>query len=447
MTYRRFETKIIFLVLLLFSALCAGAFLLVRGWFVYEWLVLPLAVYSVFRLYKTQSRTSEEVARFIEAINYRDFSQHYNELSGPPELLLLRKGFNEINATFKAISKEKETQYHYLQNILELVDTGILSYDIETGDIVWMNESLKQLLKVPYLKNIHSLSRRNPALTERILAIQPGERNISVIHSDKIDYKILISATGFNTGDKKFKLVAFQNANEALDETEADAWQKLLRVMTHEIMNSVAPISSLAETLEQRLDEVIRNSGSDESAIEDMRLAIDTIKKRSVGLLKFADTYRNLSKIKNPERKEVFVRDLFENLYRLMQPTITQKNIELEIVLQPSDLKIFVDVSLVEQVLINLLLNAIDAVKDKEEPRIELSGMIAENDRPLLIITDNGIGIEEDILDKIFIPFFTTRKNGSGIGLSLCRQIMLLHKGNIQAQSRPGSGTSFVLQF
>jgi len=232
-----------------------------------------------------------------------------------------------------------------------------------------------------------------------------------------------------------------------LDETESKAWQKLLSVMTHEIMNSIAPISSLAETLKHRLQQSYAGLNNDSGTIDDLELGIDTIKKRSEGLLKFAQTYRNLNKITTPNLKKVYVGDIFENLYQLMQPTLEQKNIELEIVLKETDLMLEVDPNLIEQVLINLLVNAIEAVKDVEQPKIILSAYLSSNKKTVLKVIDNGTGISEELLDKIFIPFFSTKKSGSGIGLSLCKQIMMLHRGNIQVQSTEGQGTAFILQF
>ena len=217
--------------------------------------------------------------------------------------------------------------------------------------------------------------------------------------------------------------------------------------MTHEIMNSVAPISSLAHTLKNRLEESIPFLDNSNGVVEDLELGIDTIKRRSEGLLKFAEVYRNLNKITTPNLKKIYVRDLFENMYQLMQPTLEQKNIEMEIILKDPELCLDADASLVEQVLINLIVNAIDAVKEVVLPRITLTAMELINKRVLIRISDNGCGMNEELMNNIFIPFFTTKKNGSGIGLSLCKQIMMLHKGNITVQSISDQGTAFILQF
>ncbi len=447
MQIKRTDWNIFLRVVLMFGVLLAAAYFLLDKNYVYEIFLAPVILFQVYDFYRLHRKAQRELDQFVESVHYRDFSRHFNVGKAPPELQPLRKGFNEINATFKDISKEKETQFQYLQKILELVDTGILSYQIDSGEVVWMNESLRKLLQIPYLKTIQSLDKRDPQLCAQIVALNPGENVISTLHHDQHTLKIVLSATAFQTGGTKFKLVAFQNVNEALDETESKAWQKLLSVMTHEIMNSIAPISSLAETLKNRLQLSAEKMDNSTGIVDDLELGITTIKKRSEGLLRFAETYRNLNKITQPTLKKIYVRDLFENMHQLMEPTLAQKNIAFEIILKDPDLQVDADVSLIEQVLINLLLNAVEAVKDAAEPKIMLSGAQLANRKPYLKLGDNGSGMPEELIEKIFIPFFSTRKNGSGIGLSLCKQIMLLHKGSIQVQSRVGQGTAFILQF
>jgi len=444
---KRFELRILIRVIFMFLTLSTAALILVKEQYVYLTILVPIIIFQLIDFYRFNLKAQDEVEQFVESIHYRDFSRYFDVQHAPLELKPLRKGFNEINTTFKVISKEKETQYVYLQKILELVDTGILSYEHKTGEIGWMNESFKRMLGIPYLKTIHSMARRDDLLYNEVLALRPGESKVISIAKDNGIFKALLSATAFQTDNKVYKLIAFQNVNEALDETEAMAWQKLLSVMTHEIMNSIAPISSLADTMLDRLHKSVSHLKEQPGAIEDLELGIDTIRRRSEGLLKFAETYRNLNKITSPNLKKIYARDLFENLNQLMQPTLEQKNIELEIILKDPDLSLEVDASLVEQVLINLLINAMEAVKEKARPRIVLSAATTVNNRTVIKVTDNGTGIPTSLLDKIFVPFFSTRKNGSGIGLSLCKQIMMLHKGNIQVQSVDGEGTAFLLHF
>lgn len=445
--FKSVEWRILIRIVLLFITLSAAAYLFVNAWFIYLVVTLPVVIYQVLELYRFQRKAHVELDQFVESVHYRDFSRYFDVKHAPVELQPLRKGFNEINTTFKVISKERETQYQYLQKILEMIDTGILMFAEHNGEVVWMNESLKKMMQLPYLKTIHSLSRRDNELYREILQLKPGENKVAVAHLEKDSFKVLLSATTFQTDGQKYKLIAFQNVNEALDETESKAWQKLLSVMTHEIMNSVAPISSLAETLKHRLQRSAKNPETEPGSMDDLELGIDTIKRRSEGLLKFAETYRNLNKITKLNLQKVYVRDLFENMHQLMEPTLDQKNIELEIILKDPDLQLDADTNLVEQVLINLIVNAIEAVKDREDPRIILSAYITANRRTVIKVTDNGIGMPEEVVDKIFIPFFSTKKNGSGIGLSLCKQIMMLHRGNVQVQSVEGKGTAFLMQF
>lgn len=443
MKFNKISFWIILRVLLQFFTLMAFSYTLVTENYTLSLILLPVIIVELIYFYHLQKNTNDEVRQFVNSIRYRDFSKHFNVTEAPVDLQPLHESFNEINSTFKKISREKETQYQYLQKVLELVDTGILSYQISNGEVVWMNESLKKILQLPYLKTIHSLEKRDPALYNRIIGLTPGERIISKIHNDRTSLKVVISSTAFQTDDIKYKLVIFQNVNEALDETESIAWQKLLSVMTHEIMNSVTPISSLANTLQARL----RETPDIAAHAEDMELAIDTIRKRSEGLLKFTQTYRDLNKITKATLVKVQVSELFGNIHRLMQPTLAQKNIDSEIILKEPLLSVNIDAGLIEQVLINLILNAIEAVKNKPEPRIVLSAYTDNDSRVIIKVADNGCGMSEAVIDKIFVPFFSTKKNGTGIGLNLCKQILQIHKGTISVQSVENEGTAFYLRF
>src|SRR6476659_1331395 len=276
MIFKQFEWRILVRILLLFITLSISSFFLVKGLYVYLLIVVPVIIYQVVDFYRFHKKAHDELNQFVESIHYRDFSRNFDVKHASADIQPLRQGFNEINTTFKVISKEKETQYQYLQKILELVDTGILSYKISTGEVVWMNESLKRMMQLPYLKTIASLGKRDELLQKQILELSPGETKIATAHLERSSFKVLLSATAFQTDGEKYKLIAFQNVDEALDETESKAWQKLLSVMTHEIMNSIAPISSLADTLRNRLKQSMTQAGED-SAAEDIAIGIDTI--------------------------------------------------------------------------------------------------------------------------------------------------------------------------
>lgn len=428
-------------VLLLLTSLC-----LVKQFYLPCIILVPIVIYLVYDYYSYHKKAKQEIEQFVESIHYRDFSRLFDVKKAPTELQPFRSGFNEINSTFKTISKEKETQFLHLKNILEIVDTGILSYEINTGDVLWMNESLKNLLNIPYLKTISSLEKRNQELFNEILKLTSGQKTVTPIIKDNNTFKVLLSVTMFENENKTYKLIAFQNINEALDEGEAKAWQKLLSVMTHEIMNSVAPISSLAETLKNRIVESNEQTDNYKETLADIETGITTIKKRSEGLLRFTETYRNLSKINKVNQSNVSVLELFEHVQQLMQPSIDNKKIDFNIILKDPLLQVNVDSGLIEQVLINLTLNAMDAVKNTEFPKIILSAELISN-KIVIKISDNGHGIDAELLDKIFIPFFSTKKTGNGIGLSLCKQVMMLHKGNISVKSSINQGTIFSLSF
>jgi len=447
MKFRKNDLVLLFKVIMLAATLLAFAFTVLQKQYVYDMVLVPVILFQVIDFYRLHKKAQDEVEQFVESIHYRDFSKYFNVKQAPVEVQSLRKGFNEINDTFRVVSKEKEMQYQYLQKVLELVDTGILSYETASGDIKWMNESLKKILEVPYLKSIHSLEKRDHLLYSQVVGLEPGERVISTIHREKNNLKVVLSATAFQTEGVHFKLIAFQNVNEALEETESKAWKKLLSVMTHEIMNSVAPISSLAHTLQGMLKQLNIHNPDPTGVAGDLELGIATIRKRSEGLLKFTETYRNLNKITKAELARVFISGLFDNIQRLMQPMLDQKNIEITVILKDPLVSAEMDAGLIEQVLINLVLNAIDAVKNQEEPKIVLSAYTDNDSKVIIKVADNGTGMPEDVLEQIFIPFFSTKKNGNGIGLSLCKQIMMVHKGSITVQSKVNEGSVFYLRF
>ncbi|HKR06169.1 MAG TPA: HAMP domain-containing sensor histidine kinase [Bacteroidia bacterium] len=446
MTYKNFGRGILVRVPLLFLALVAAAWFIVHENYLTFGIAACLVAYLTYDLFRFNKKAKEEIEQFVESVHYRDFSRYFDMKHAPVELKPFRKGFNEINSTFKVIIREKEAQHQYMQKILELVDTGIICYEEEEGEIIWINESLKNLLGIPYLKTIYYLQRRDGELFQNILSLKPGKNKVVTIKKELNEIKVLLSSTIFQTEGKTYKLIAFQNVNEALDENESRAWHRLLSVMTHEIMNSVAPISSLADTLKNRLQDSKNGDGNTQGSLEDIELGIDTIKHRSESLMRFAHTYRNLNKITTPNLQKVFVRDLFERLHQLMQPLFEQKNIEMEVILKDPGISLMADTSLLEQVLINLLTNAMNAVKEKPDPQITLSASETNKNKIAIKVSDNGVGIPAQNLDKIFIPFFSTT-NSSGIGLSLCKQIMMVHNGNIQVQSVEEKGTSIWLLF
>jgi two-component system nitrogen regulation sensor histidine kinase NtrY len=327
-------TSIKWLFRLLLTSICLAGFgySLVTG---PPWLIIGLgclSIYFLYTLFQIPMQVLHEVKDFALSVKYKDFARHFATKKQREEIKILRSSFNEIHDAIKEITREKEAQYQYLQKMLDWIDTGILLYKPESGEVVWMNEALKKLWDIPYLKTIHFLEKRNPKLFDKLVHLG----NHSEIYQE--ENKMLLTGTSFSTDGITFKLIAVKNVNEVLAENEVQSWQKLLSVLTHEIMNSVAPISSLADTLKKRL-------GDSE---DDLAQGIDTIKSRSEGLLKFTAIYRNLNKITTLSTESILVRELFENIYRLMDPTLSHRNIELQLILRQPNMRVIADKALME---------------------------------------------------------------------------------------------------
>ncbi|MCA8830438.1 ATP-binding protein [Hymenobacter sp. BT728] len=390
-------------------------------------------------------RGQQALTDFTLALKYRDFSRQYPAQSGSAALRALHEAFNQANATFRELRAAQEGQFHYLQTILALLDTGIVSYDA-TGTVAWVNEAFKQTLHLPYLKNIRALQSRQPVLYEAICRAVPGQPEVVKLTVDRQMVQLLVSATQFTLRGEACTLLAFKNVSQALADTETAAWQQLLRVMTHEIMNSVAPIASLADSLSRHVQSDRQHAASDE-LLDDVGTGIRIIQQRSEGLLRFAQVYRDFSTLAPPQRTTLSVQELLQTTRQLLAQQLEAQGIDVTLSVRPTHLALHADGHLLEQVLINLVLNAAQALGQTPAPRISLWAWPDEQERVIIEVQDNGSGIAADVLDSIFVPFFTTRPHGSGIGLSLAKQIMQLHQGNIQVHSVPEAGSTFQLRF
>ncbi|TRZ45721.1 sensor histidine kinase [Robertkochia solimangrovi] len=413
--------------------------------------VLAIAIFLFFiiiiNLYTFVNKRLTEVDDFLESVKYRDFSRWFNEGSGPRDMQELHKSFNTVIRTIQSMNREREIQHIYLKEILQMVDTGILAYSLDSGQVLLQNSAFKEILDVPEFRNVSFLEKRKSDFYKDVMENYFPETTALTVLVSRDSVNMLVSNALFKIDEETFKIVAIQDIDETIDQTESVAWKKLLSVMTHEIMNSIAPISSLAETLQHHIRQAIEKP--DEVALdrEDLEQAIGSIRKRSDGLLMFAKTYRSLHKITELNLRRVYVSELFRNISNLMQPSLQNKSIDLNFKVEDTRLEIDIDTYLIEQVLINLLVNAVDAVDIAAKPNIRMKGYQDLRGRVIIEIIDNGKGIPEEILDQIFVPFFTTKKSGSGIGLSLCKQIMILHKGRIQIKSKEGVGTRVSLIF
>ncbi|MGB8703817.1 MAG: HAMP domain-containing sensor histidine kinase [Gillisia sp.] len=447
MIYKKYAFSLFLRVLILFAFLAGLILAIQASSFYLIFFALLFGLISFYNLYRFIIRRFVEMDDFFEAVKYQDFSRWFVEDAGPQDIRRLHQGFNQVNKTIRKMNAGKEAQYVYLQKILEMVDVGIIAYNLDSGEVLWANEAIRKILNVPSFKNVRFLESRQPQLYETVFETTHFTPNSINIEVNKQKMKVLISDSVFNVENDSFKLIVLQNIDETLNQNEAEAWKKLLSVMTHEIMNSIAPISSLAETLQQH----VRTSAEDQEnfplQLQDLEEGITSIKRRSEGLMKFAQTYRSLNKITHLNLEKVKISELFQSLGQLMQPSLKDKEVNLEFQLQDPSLQIEIDSYLIEQVLINLVLNSIDACKETPEPHIKITAFSSLDRTVQIKVSDNGKGIPEEIRETVFVPFFSTKKNGSGIGLSLCKQIMMLHQGKILLQSIEKEGTTISLIF
>ena len=439
--------RIIFLAILMFAFLFA---IRQDKWYVTSSVLIILVIVCLFELLHFVETTSRELGKFILSIKYNDFTNRWsNPKNSKASFNELRQAFNEIIVEFQNVRIQKEVQYQYLQMVFEHTKTAILCYE-PNGNIHLINTACKRLLELKKIIKLSDIESAGAELYNSILEIKPDTEELVKIRINKNILQLSLQCSVFKLQDKVYKMVSLHDIKNALDEQELDSWKKLIRVLNHEIMNSVTPISSLSTALNKML---INEKGEkidfcelnpdDES---DMFESLKTIENRSKGLLKFVTTYKQLTRLPEPKFTKVEIKGLLKHISTLMKPEFEKQNIILNIGEISNSLTINIDHEMIEQVFINLILNSIDALKNTTSKIINIE-LFTENKSTTIEVSDNGSGIEKDVLENIFVPFFTTKKSGSGIGLSLSRQIMRLHKGSISVVSKVGEGTTFVLKF
>lgn len=418
-------------------------------------LVILLLSYEVYSLIQFLDKTNRELAGFLDSIKYDDFTHTYTSKKTGTSQDEVYDQFNLVIKKFREIRADKEAQFQYLRTIVHHVGIGIITFN-EQGEIQIINSAAKSLLGVDLVRNISQLSEVSEELVSSLQDLKTGGRDLMKITKKGEEVQLSIYVIELVRREEVFKLVSIQNIKSELEEKEMDAWQNLIRVLTHEIMNSVTPISSLAATVESELEANLSIEGFKPADISmddlnDFHMAMQTIHRRSDGLIKFVSDFRNLTRIPSPTMSEVLVVDVINPILNLLRFDIEQNNIDIQLSIEPQVLSFEVDKEQIEQVLINLLKNAIQAMGENHEfnksNEIKIAASIDSESRVLIKIEDNGSGIDEEALKKVFIPFFTTKKSGSGIGLSLSKQIMRKHSGSISVSSVMDQGTEFVLTF
>ena len=452
MFWKTFQFRIIFRVLLLATTLLLFAFLVSQGEKPFLTIAVFLfAVFQVYALIHFAIKTNRDLSRFLLSIKYDDTSQTFRSKGLGSSFAELKEAFDLIMQKIREKRSEAEVHARYLNTIIQHVGIGLLAYKTN-GTVDLINGPAKKLLGVTHLRNVRDLEQTSPDLPSVLGRLKHGDKKlIKLIREDEVRH-ISLSACSFFLRDEKYLLVSFQNIQSELEEKEMEAWQNLVRVLTHEIMNSITPISSMTATLLDILGSNEKGSDMDEKRlrtdeIEDMTEALETIHQRSRGLMNFVNSYRDMTLIPEPKFSILPLSEFFMRVETLMKPRLSDCGIRLQRIVQPETLELTADPNLLEQVMINLVLNAIHAVNGRKEPRISISASLSPENSIIITVEDNGVGITEEALGKIFIPFFTTNKQGSGIGLSLSRQILRKHNATISARSELDKGTVFTLRF
>jgi len=451
MVFKRFYFIVLTRVLLLVASIFLFVFLATVAKHEVSSIILGfLILFQIYLLISFVNRTNNKLTQFFNSIKYSDFSSSFSDKSMGKSFEKLSTSFNEVIEEFKKHRAEKEENFNYLQTVVQHVNIGIICFDA-SGNVDLYNNAAKRILKKSIIRNINDLYTVKDELPETLLKMKAGDKVLIKIFTEDELKQLSFYATEFRMRGQEFVLAAFYDIHAELEQKEIESWQKLIRVLTHEIMNSITPISSLASTVNDILidhsSEQPQLNALDDDDLENIENALNTIRRRSEGLLNFVDIYRNLTRIPQPNFRYFRVKEAFDRAEQLLRQRIDNLNIKCECKVYPDDLKLTADPDLIDQVVINLILNAIDAVKSTAKPEISLVAYNNQNNRTLIEIADNGTGIKPDIIDKIFMPFFTSKKEGSGIGLSLSRQIMHLHKGSISVKSKQDEGTVFTLKF
>jgi nitrogen fixation/metabolism regulation signal transduction histidine kinase len=450
MVYRRFTIQLIT------RLLASGLAMFFLVWMVihpgYHGLTLIAAVLfvlSVYQLWRCISRSNREIARFLDAARYADFSQHFN-LDG------MGSGFDELGLTFNEILERlqeqrtrQQTELRQIRALIEHVPVPLLT--IHADDAVTLqNNAARRLFGTAHLTRLEDLGQFGSSFQAAVSEAIPGNRELVTFAVEGVEYRLTLATTEIVAGSDRQRLVSLQDIQTELDETQAQAWRELVLVLTHEIMNSITPVTSLARTAEDVVADLARKSGEDSPLAEDIADlgdAIATVARRSDGLMQFVDRYRQITRLAPPRKKRIRLSELLESAGRLAAAEWPDSKQSLEQEVIPEGLDFHVDRDLLEPVLLNLLRNAWQATAETEDPKINIRAKLNHRGRVEIRIQDNGPGVPEEISRKIFVPFFTTKEGGSGVGLALARQVMIAHGGFIRVARNDEGGASFTLTF
>ncbi|MHC2990528.1 histidine kinase [Pontibacter sp. HJ8] len=413
--------------------------------------LLLFIVLQVILLVRFHERTNKQFLRFLQSIRHDDFTEVIPAGHGGKLQRELALGLNEVMSKFRAVRAEKEANLHYFEAIVQHVGTGIITYKSD-GTILLINSAARKLLQVGQLQQVQELQPVSAELTSKLQELEHTEKALVPVRQGGDVANLSVQVIELAMLGEKVKLASIQNIQRELEDKEMEAWQNLIRVLTHEIMNSVTPIASLSASAGDEISSYVEDTHSVEitllkEELLDIRQCLQTISRRSDGLIHFVNDFRNLTRIAVPELTMFNVGDLLKEVSLLMREQLTRQGIRLKLEMPVSNLLLSADRGMIEQVLINLIKNAMEAVQDQEQKLITVKANLDDRSRVCIEVQDNGQGMTPEATTKIFIPFYTTKQSGSGIGLSLSRQIMRLHKGSISVHSELDKGTTFILRF
>ena len=390
-------------------------------------------------------RTNRELTRFLGAIRYDDFQQSFSMADLGPTFADLKSAFEDVMVRFRDARLERESQRRYLEALVEHVPVAIVALH-DDGAVDLLNNAARRLFNASAGTAVDRLVTYGAVFQRDIAQSKAGERMVTRIELDGVQRHLILSTTQITVAGAVLRLVTLQDIQSELDWNELSAWQDMARVLSHEIMNSLTPIASLARTADEMVDDLARRTSAEDELVADIHAAIHTLARRSDGLMRFVRSYRQFTQMPPPSLRPVGLREYFLRLEKLLLTEWAGRGIELHVA-AANGLTVLADDTLLDQAVINLLRNAADAASASPAPQVWLDARLSDRGRPVIEIGDNGAGLDEALGEKIFLPFFTTKPEGSGIGLALARQVMLVHKGAITASARPGGGALFRLTF
>jgi len=440
----RFSINILLRLLLLTATIAGSMWLWYNAIPAMALVLIPVIIIQISGIYHYLNRVNRKLTLFLESIRYEDFSIRFsadNKLG--KSFQALNYQFNEVLEAFRQTRAEKEANLKYIDTIVQHINIGVLSFDME-GKIELINPAAFRLLGIYRLRNIAELKTLHPDLAELLMEVHSGNK---ILYRTQQEQQLSIHAATVRLQGRLVKLISLQNIHSELQQKELEAWQNLTKILRHEIMNSVTPIVSLIGTMREIVDLDIAPDMQHPEAIADLREALETVESRSKGIMNFVNAYRDYTTLPKPQFTTVNVKTLITSVSNLLLPELKQAGIAFQVDVQADNMELHADIAQLQMVLINLVKNAMDALEHHQDPTILLKAYVNTIQQICIEVTDNGPGIDADAMNKIFIPFFTTKKKGSGIGLSLSQQIIQLHGGQLKVSSPNDKGTTFYILF